>query len=283
MSDDDPSHYTYVQKPNVWHEDGMAGENLSKMGAAKVHLIVDHHGNQVIEKYPVSEVEYGFYEHAAEPLSGVVESPRLFNADPHRRSLTLEYVPHKISQDEVAGNDILKRLSRLHDYPADPAWIYHTHTWSESALEKSLSLLELPVRAERQMRCFQQGSSVLFSQECLISGDTNAGNWGRRENGDTILFDWERFGTGSPAIDLAPLVKGMGSKQSLFQLAERYRVFATHSVAGRLAREIALAKAWIVTEVVLLLHERKKSDFKLYLSWYREHLPGWLDESISLL
>lgn len=84
-------------------------------------------------------------------------------------------------------------------------------------------------------------------------------------------------------IDLAPLVKGMGSKQSLLQLAERYRVFATHSVAGRLAREIALAKAWIVTEVVLLLHERKKSDFKLYLSWYREHLPGWLDESISLL
>jgi hypothetical protein len=32
-------------------------------------------------------------------------------------------------------------------YP-DPAWI-HTHGWSESALEKSLSLLKLPVRAER--------------------------------------------------------------------------------------------------------------------------------------
>ena len=56
-----------------------------------------------------------------------------------------------------------------------------------------------------------------------------------------------------------------------------------HLDAGRLAREIALAKAWIVTEVVLLLHERKKSDFNLYLSWYREHLHGWLDESISLL
>lgn len=283
MSDDGPSHYTYFQKPNVWHEDGMAGENLSKMGEAKVHLIVDHHGNHVIEKCPVSDVEYGFYEHAAEPLSGVVESPRLFHADPYRRSLTLEYVPHKISQDEVARDDILKRLSRLHDYPADPAWIYHTHIWSESALEKSLSLLELPVRAERQMRCFQQTGSVLFSQECLISGDTNAGNWGRRENGDAILFDWERFGTGSPAIDLAPLVQGMGSKQSILQLAERYCVFATHSVAGRLAREIALAKAWIVTEVVLLLHEREKSDFNRYLSWYREHLPDWLDESISLL
>ena len=283
MSDDDPSHYTYVQKPNMWHEDCMTGDNLSRMGAAKVHLIVDHHGNQVIEKCPASDVEYGFYEYAAEPLSGVVESPRLFHADPYRRSLTLEYVPHKISQDEITDDEILKRLSRLHDYPADSAWIYHTHTWSESALEKSLSLLELPVRAERQMRCFQQAGSVLFSQECLISGDTNAGNWGRRENGDAILFDWERFGTGSPAIDLAPLVKGMGSKQSILQLAERYCLFATHSVAGRLAREIALAKAWIVTEVVLLLHEREKSDFNLYLSWYRKYLPDWLDESISLL
>ncbi|MBS3046162.1 phosphotransferase [Enterobacter mori] len=261
----------------------MPGENLSRMGAAKVCLIADRHGNQVIEKCPVSDVEYGFYIRAAEPLSGVVESPRLLHADSHRRSLMLEYIPHKISQDEIAGDEILRRLSRLHDYPADPAWIYHTHTWTVSALEKSLSLLELPIRAERQIRCFQQAGSVLFSQECLISGDTNAGNWGRRENGDAILFDWERFGTGSPAIDLAPLVKGMGSRQGIFQLAERYCFFATHSVAGRLAREIALAKAWIVTEVVLLLHERKNSDFNLYLSWYREHLPDWLDESISLL
>lgn len=261
----------------------MAGENLSRMGAAKVQLIADQHGNQVIEKCPVSDVEYSFYEHAADPLCGVIESPRLLHADTHRRSLTLEYVPHKISQEEVTGDDILKRLSRLHDYPAEPGWIYQSHTWSESALEKSLSLLELPVRAEQQMRCFQQAGSVLFSQEGLISGDTNAGNWGRRENGDAVLFDWERFGTGSPAIDLAPLVKGMGSKHSISQLAERYCVFATHSATGRLAREIALAKAWIVTEVVLLLHERKKSDFHRYLSWYREHLPGWLDESITLL
>ncbi|AMJ70839.1 aminoglycoside phosphotransferase [Enterobacter cloacae] len=261
----------------------MSGENLSRMAAAKVHLIVDHHGNQAIEKCPVSDVEYGFYTRAAEPLSGVIESPRLLHADALRRSLTLEYVPYKISQDEVAGDEILRQLSRLHDYPADLEWTYHTHTCSATALEKSLSLLELPARAERQMRGFQQAGSVLFSQECLISGDTNAGNWGRRENGDAILFDWERFGTGSPAIDLAPLVKGMGSKQNILQLAERYCFFAMHLDAGRLAREIALAKAWIVTEVVLLLHERKKSDFNLYLSWYREHLHGWLDESISLL
>ncbi|EOX7394739.1 phosphotransferase family protein [Enterobacter quasiroggenkampii] len=261
----------------------MTAENLSRMGAAKVRQVMDQHGNTLIEKYPVSDVEYGFYERAADRLRRVVASPRLLHADPHRRCLRIEYVPHKLSQDEISGDEILRRLVRLHDYPADPAWIYHTHTWSESALEKSLSLLELPMRAEQQMRCFQQAGSVLFSQECLISGDTNAGNWGRRENGDAILFDWERFGTGSPAIDLAPLVQGMGSKHSILLLAERYCFFATHSDAYQLAREIAIAKAWIVTEVVLLLHERKKPDLNLYLNWYRKHLPDWLEESVSSL
>ncbi|EPW3921729.1 phosphotransferase family protein [Enterobacter sichuanensis] len=261
----------------------MSTDNLSRMGAAKVRLLTDQHGNQIIEKSPVSDVEYCFYERAAEPLKRAVESPRLLHSDPHQHVLRFEYVPHKISQDEVTADEILRRLSRLHDYPADPAWIYHPHSWPESSLERSLSLLELPVRSERQLRYFHQAGSVLFSQECLISGDTNAGNWGRRENGDVILFDWERFGTGSPAIDLAPLVKGMGTRQSILQLAERYCLFTAHSLADRLAREITIAKAWIVTEVVLLLHERKKPDLNIYLNWYRDHLPGWLDESVTLL
>ncbi|HAG02266.1 MAG TPA: aminoglycoside phosphotransferase, partial [Leclercia adecarboxylata] len=41
--------------------------------------------------------------------------------------------------------------------------------------------------------------------------------------------------------------------------------------------------AWIVTEVVLLLHARQKSDYPRYLSWYREHLPGWLASTVNLL
>lgn len=64
-------------------------------------------------------------------------------------------------------------------YP-DPAWIYHTHGWSESALEKSLSLLKLPVRAERQMRCFQHAGSVLFHKyrglSAFQNGITSCGN-----------------------------------------------------------------------------------------------------------
>lgn len=61
----------------------MSTDNLSKMGAAKVRLLTDQHGNQIIEKSPVSDVEYCFYERAAESLKRAVESPRLLHSDPH--------------------------------------------------------------------------------------------------------------------------------------------------------------------------------------------------------
>ncbi len=40
----------------------MSAENLSQMGAAKVQRLVDQYGQQVIDKCPVSPVEYAFYE-----------------------------------------------------------------------------------------------------------------------------------------------------------------------------------------------------------------------------
>lgn len=183
----------------------MSVDNISRMGTAKVALFVDETGHQVVEKFPVSDVEYSFYQHAAKSLAQVdIVTPKLLFADPSLRKLRLEYIPHQVGQDAVAGDDVLSFLSRLHCYPPDPSWVYHNHTWSESALEKSLNLLALPGRSAQQLRHFQQASDALFSGQCLISGDSNAGNWGKRDDGDLALFGWERFSIGSPAIDLAP-------------------------------------------------------------------------------
>ncbi|MCP2005364.1 UNVERIFIED_ORG: hypothetical protein J2Y78_003904 [Buttiauxella agrestis ATCC 33320] len=262
----------------------MPVNNLSRMGTAKVALIVDETGHQVIEKFPASDVEYSFYQHAAKNLAQVdIPTPMLLSADPSLRKLRLEYIPHLVDQDAVGRDEVLSILSRLHCYPPDTSWVYHNHTWSESDLEKSLTLLELPGRAAKQLRYFQQVSDALFSGQCLISGDSNAGNWGKRDNGDLILFDWERFSTGSPAIDLAPLIKGMGSIQKFIEFATRYNCISCHYNPNDLTREIAIAKAWIVTEVVVLLNERQKSDFQFYLNWYRENLPTWLDNTVRIL
>jgi len=262
----------------------MSVDNLSRMGTAKVTLLVDEAGHRVIEKCPVSDVEFSFYQHAARHLTQVgISTPKVLFADPNTRKLRLEFIPHQVSQDEVGRDEVLSILSGLHGYRPDPSWVYHPHTWSETALEKSLMLLALPSRAAKQLRCFQQASDVLFSGQCLISGDSNAGNWGKRDRGDFVLFDWERFSTGSPAIDLAPLIKGMGSKQKFIEFAERYTCISRHYNPNDLAKEIAIVKAWIVTEVVVLLNERQKSDFQFYLSWYRENLPAWLNDTLKML
>jgi len=158
------------------------------MGTAKVTLIRDEEGRRVIEKSPVSEVEYAFY-HAAAPRLGLagVASPALLSADAPLRRLRLEYIPHPVDQDAVASDEVLSMLARLHDYPPDPSWTCHPHGWSAAALEASLALLALPERAVQQMRCFHQHSEALFRHPGLISGDSNAGNWGRRDNGEWAL------------------------------------------------------------------------------------------------
>lgn len=80
-------------------------------------------------------------------------------------------------------------LGRLHRYPVNSGWLYHTHTWTENAVENSPVLLALPEKSAQQLRRFQQCSNELFGYQSLVSGDSNAGNWGRRESGDLVLFD----------------------------------------------------------------------------------------------
>lgn len=242
-------------------------KDLSNMGAAQVRLIVDAAGTPAIEKMPVSDVEYAFYLEAAPLLreAGVL-SPDLIDADQAQRRLRIEYIPHPLSQDDAASAPVLSVLARLHRYTAQPGWRYHPHQWTTSALEQSLALLALPASAARTLRDIQRQSDALFVGRGLVCGDSNAGNWGIRDNGEWVLFDWERFGTGSPAIDLAPLVRAMGDADAYRHLAERYCEFAPNYHARELAREIALCKAWIVTEVVVLLHQRQKADYTRYLA-----------------
>ncbi|PXV76586.1 phosphotransferase family protein [Pantoea sp. PNA 03-3] len=256
----------------------MTNADLAKMGIARVKHLANKDGKPcAIEKAPVSEVEYAFYCDAAPLLArhGIL-TPVVKSACYEQRKLILEYIPEPIQQDAVTGDAFLSVLARLHSVPPDPSWTFSTHRWDEAALESCLDLLRLPAEAERQLRAMQKHSNVLFEPYCMISGDTNAGNWGKRENGELVLFDWERFGLGSPAIDLAPLVKGMGREEDYRAIARRYCQLHSRFDADVLAKEIALAKAWIVNEVVVILSERRRPELVKYLGWYGEVLPEWL-------
>jgi len=75
----------------------------------------------------------------------------------------------------------------------------------------------------------------------------------------------------------------MGFEQKFIEFAERYNCISRNYNPNDLAKEIAIAEAWIVTEIVVLLNERQKSDFPFYLKWYRENLPAWLDQTVKML
>ena len=254
----------------------MTTENLAQMGAARVVKRINAAGITVIEKAPVSKVEYAFYHQVAPELKRAeILTPALLAANASSRALTLEAIPLPVSQENVACDAIVSMLARLHRFAPDRNWHYHTHRWPDAQLELSLHLLALPEAAARALRRCQRDSDRLFAEAGLISGDSNAGNWGQRENGEFVLFDWERFSTGHPAIDLAPLIKGMGTPEEYQRLAARYCRFNPRS-ENDLARDIALAKAWIVSEVITLLHQRQKADFPRFQHWYRCYLPDWL-------
>lgn len=96
------------------------------------------------------------------------------------------------------------------------------HRWSTCATEAALMSLNLPQVTQDSLLRIQQLSGTLFDHRTLISGDANEGNWGRRDNGELVLFDWERFGYGSPAIDLAPLVSRMGTLSDYEFIVDQY-------------------------------------------------------------
>ncbi|WP_062270975.1 hypothetical protein [Endozoicomonas arenosclerae] len=93
-----------------------------------------------------------------------------------------------------------------------------------------------------------------------------------------MLFDWERFGRGSPAIDLAPLIPNLGTLADYKHVIKNYREVSHSLTDEQLLKQIILAKAWIVIEVINLFIDRPKSDPQVHLNWYNNHLPNWLDE-----
>ncbi|EGQ9316842.1 phosphotransferase [Vibrio parahaemolyticus] len=251
-------------------------QELNQMGSAKIFLI-EKDGVRVIEKRNPTQIEVAFYQRYAEQFNALgIHVPRLIQFDDQKNVLHIEYVPHAVDQAFLLEDDrVIEQLVKLHQLPPTSDGIYHRHQWTPQATQQALTTLELGSETEQFFHNLQQRSAHLFDGQNLISGDSNAGNWGQRENGELVLFDWERFSTGHVAIDLAPLIEGMGTFDDYLKVAGRYIKFAEKGETTELARDIGLAKAWIVVEVVNILVSRKNPQTSKYLDWFRQTLPQW--------
>lgn len=58
--------------------------------------------------------------------------------------------------------------------------------------------------------------------DSLLSGDPNRTNWGVRDDGTMVLFDWGQAGFGHPAYDLALLAGGLPRVSTLEEIVTLY-------------------------------------------------------------
>ncbi|EIZ0312423.1 phosphotransferase family protein [Vibrio parahaemolyticus] len=251
----------------------MSTQDLSKMGAARVS-IETLGGVNCVHKEGASEVEMHFYQSAAPNLVGI-NTPALLKIDGNH--LYIEHIPNRISlRDLRTKSDLFSQLAALHCSEYTPTFAVKKHEWTAFATEKALKILNLSDAVESSIKRIQSLSASIFECKALISGDTNDGNWGTRENGDLVLFDWERFGQGSPAIDLAPLVSGLGSIAEYREIVTHYIKHNSALSETELLKHLIIAKCWIIIEVVNILISRNNPEQEKYINWYRANISKWL-------
>jgi thiamine kinase-like enzyme len=253
-------------------------EALSKgMSGRRVHRLRLESGATLIVKENVSVRESGFYQGFAAALrvSGVI-TPRLEHQISVEGStiLVLQDVPQILPKERwLADQAVIGTLRQLHAFapthePQDafrPAWTPEMN---------AAALAFVPLNLAGKLETLRLEAQALFEPRHLISGDPNPNNWGVLNDGTPALFDWDRFGLGTAALDLAITVPGLGSSEDFALVAARY--------AGRadaaLARSVALAKLWSLLEFSEAMNNHPQA--RPYLEFLSGALPDWLKNTV---
>ena len=192
--------------------------------------------------------------------------------------LMLEDIPQPVPLERrLADPEMIAALRRLHTVPLQsiPDLAQYVRLRWTNDLADTLTA-RLPREVGQLLEDLQQRHQYLFQPTCLISGDPNPSNWAVRMDGKLVLFDWERFGAGTPALDLAITVPGLGDAAAYGRVAARYledqNVKAPSAAAiDALTHDIAVAKVWTVVEYL-------SEGTGRYADEVFRALPSWLEE-----
>ena len=132
-------------------------------------------------------------------------------------SLVLEHVAEPLPRDRwLADTSVMRSLAAVHrssearDHLADP----FRPSWTPELTAAAVERLDPDDRGAtaRAVDRLSHEAERWLSGEALVSGDPNPLNWGQRLDGTLVLFDWERAGVATPAVDVddgrPPLVDG---------------------------------------------------------------------------
>ncbi|MBN9387044.1 MAG: aminoglycoside phosphotransferase family protein [Chloroflexi bacterium] len=203
--------------------------------------------------------------------------------------LALESVPAPLPRERWGADpEILKILGNLHRarFPAQPdiTGLYQPG-WNDAMTANALKMLDLdPAQLGPVLKVWQTKAQLLFRPTHSISADPNPGNWGLREDGGAVLFDWERFTYGSPAIDVAIITTGLPSREKLHHSAAKYLEVNPNTLEKSLedfAEEVKIAKVWVTLEFIYDFATRPDNGIpESTIGWLRAEMPGWLESLV---
>jgi thiamine kinase-like enzyme len=209
----------------------------------------------VVVKANVAPREMVFYRDFAPSLNAHgIRTPKLemIAESGDETWLVIEHIAAPLPKTRwLADPQVLELLRKLHEFKFDhaPEFAFQP-AWTQAMNAHALQFL--PKHLEEKLEGCRTLAQPLLEPHNLISGDPNPMNWGVLENGEPVLFDWDRFGLGTPALDLAITIPGLGSREDCEKVAATYRGGAD----AKLAREIAFAKVWVIVDILGHVHEQ---------------------------
>jgi thiamine kinase-like enzyme len=243
--------------------------------------------NCTVLKQSAEAKEFRFYRDIAPQLvaQGVAIPALLWAEQVDSGYWTIvEYMPKPFPRERwLADPAQLQRLRHLHQSQlslgSEVDWIFRP-LWDDTMTEAALSFFEADIakRLRPLLQTIQERSQPLFESMCWISGDPNPMNWGMRDYDTVVLFDWERFGRGTPPLDLAIATPGLATIEDCHKVAAGY-LESDSSAIELLARQIAQAKVWNVIEFLSMAQAGDVAEMCGVESLV-SRTPAWL-ESIS--
>lgn len=266
-------------------------EKLGGMSGSSVYRAT--FGNKlVILKSNTRPQESGFYKNIAPSLRQQgVAIPEVYwqGKTDELYWLALESIPQPLPR-EFWGADpqILKILGNLHRATLPPGLnlgqLYRP-AWNDAMTENAMAMLGLDsMLLVPVLREWQEKAQLLFRPSGPISADPNPNNWGLREDGSAVLFDWERFTFGSPAIDISIITTGLPTKAALRHNTEKYLEVNPTVIDKTLeafTEDVKIAKVWTTIEFIYDFATSPATGIPANtIEWLCKEMPGWLESLI---
>lgn len=224
--------------------------------------------------------EVQFYRDLVPRLDTGIVAPQCFLADDDW--LLLEHVDEPLPRQRwLADTSMMRALASLHRSrsartcmtdPFLPAWTPELNSGAVALVAR-----EDRAAARRALHRLHGESGQWLSGDVLVSADPDPDNWGVRRDGTLVLFDWERTGLATPAVDVALTVRGLPSRDQLRLSAAAYLDVQErdhiHWSAEDFTFGLAVVKAWACVE---LLAREDTEPLSPELRSLAIALPAWL-------